>query len=94
MLVGLEMDEIGMKFGAFLGLGLVLGGIYFYGVWRSARGFTTGAPMERMVLLSVGRLVLMGGVLALISRAGAMPLLATALGIVLARPLVMRRLRA
>jgi hypothetical protein len=49
--------------------------------------------MVTTIALIVGRFVLLGGGLALTSLEGALPLLLTALGVVLARFAIMRRVR-
>ncbi|WP_291421867.1 ATP synthase subunit I [Acidocella sp.] len=65
---------------------------YFYAVWRSALAFTRGGAAAA-VGLALARLALLGGLLALAGRHGALALLLTALGVLAARPLVLRRYR-
>jgi hypothetical protein len=107
MLVRLEMDEKRMSLTAHiapnwatlptlalhLGLGFGLGLLYFNLVWGSARQFAAGGRTATSILLVFGRLAVLGIVLVLTSLEGAGPLLATALGLLLARPVVMRRHR-
>lgn len=74
----------------YLLLGLGLGTLFFLGLWR-----TLARPLSAwlIALSSLGRFAGVGLVLALVSQQGALPLLATGLGIVCARAVVMRRLR-
>lgn len=80
------------------GLYLVLGGIaglaYFRAVRLSADLFARGGHTAMAIALTLCRLLLVGGLLVLILREGAWPLLAFALGFLVARTLVMRRARA
>lgn len=72
--------------------GMVLGLLYFRSLWWGARLFASGGRAARAAAFVLGRFVLLGGLLALVSMEGALPLLAAALGVVLARPLVVRRI--
>ena len=76
----------------FLG-GMGLGWAYFRLVWRSARQFAEAGGLPKLLLASLGRLVLLGSVLMLASRQGALPVLLVAAGLVLARFLALRRAR-
>ena len=49
--------------------------------------------MTTTIALMVGRFALLGGLLTLASLEGALPLLMTALGLLIARPVVMREVR-
>ena len=97
MLVGVEMDEVHMStalvLAAHLAVGFGLGWLYFYGLWRNARMFARGAPISKVIALSVGRFILLGAVLVPVALEGALPLLATALGIFIARLVSVRRMR-
>ena len=109
MLVRLEMDEERMSFLSFdslpawamflssaahLTAGIVLGSPLFPQPlverppvhWRRARTTTT-------IALMIGRFALLGGLLTLASLEGALPLLMMALGVLIARSVVMRRVR-
>jgi hypothetical protein len=81
-----------------LGLHLMLGGIvglvYFRAVRLSAELFARGRQAALAIGLTVGRLLLVGGLLVAVAREGALPLLASALGFLLARAFAMRRARA
>lgn len=78
---------------ACAGLGIGLGLIHFRGLWRNAQMLAGGQPAKRMVVLILGRFALLAAVLALVARAGALPLLATALGLLVGRQFVLRRVR-
>jgi hypothetical protein len=75
----------------YLAIGLGLGLAYFSLMWRSVRAFTGGASGGFSVVAMIMRFALLAGVLFLTSRAGAWPLLATAVGVVAGRQLVLRR---
>ena len=95
LLVRLEMDEERMSFWSFdslpawamgvsLGAHLVAGvglGIVYFGAFGGTRACSPRAAARRRPSpLVIGRFVLLGGVLALASLEGALPLLVTALG--------------
>ncbi len=73
-------------------LGLVLGGLHFGGLWWNTRLFAEGGPLTLAIAAMLGRIVILGGVLTLVSFEGAAPLIATAAGVLLARALVTRRI--
>ena len=108
MLVRLEMDEERMSFlrsipcrpgpcssasPAHLAAGIVLGVLYFRSLWWNARRFTGGGRATTTIALMIGRFALLGGLLTLASLEGALPLLVMALGVLIARSVVMRRVR-
>jgi F1F0 ATPase subunit 2 len=108
MLVRLEMDAERMSFWAFDGMpiwamladltahlaaGIGLGVLYFRGLWWNVRLFAMADHLPASIALMVGRIALLGGLLALASLEGALPLLAMTLGVLVARALVMRRTR-
>ncbi len=108
MLVRLEMDEERMSISLFdilpawanllglaahLGAGFALGIFYFRSLWWSARRFIGRGGVVAAIALMIGRLVLIGGLLTLASLEGALPLLAMALGVLMARFVVMSRVR-
>ncbi len=76
-----------------LAAGIAVGTVYFHGLHWNARLFAAGASFSVSVALVIGRFLLLGGLLTLASLEGAMPLLAMALGVLLARFAVMHRLR-
>jgi F1F0 ATPase subunit 2 len=73
--------------------GIGLGLLYFQGLWWNARLFGEGGRVTTAVVLTIGRFVLLGGLLALTSLEGPLPLLVTSFGVLLARFGVMRRVR-
>ncbi len=79
---------------AHLAFGLGLGAFYFAGLWWNARLFADGAPLAAAIGLVIGRFALLAGFLTLASLEGALPLLLMALGVLVARPLVVRRVKA
>ncbi|WP_020176295.1 ATP synthase subunit I [Methyloferula stellata] len=74
-------------FGAGVGLGLV----YFRALMWNARLFALGGRVTTAIGLMIGRFALLGVLLIAASLEGALPLLITALGVLLGRWLVMRR---
>ncbi len=109
MLVRLEMDAERMSFPPFdplpswamiLGLvahlaaGIAVGIVYFRSLWWNARRFAGGGRVTTTLALMAGRFALLGGLLALASLEGALPLLLMALGVLIARAVVMRAVRA
>ena len=104
MLVRLEMDGKRMSslsidalmllsLPAHLAAGIVLGVLYFRSLWWTARRFTGGGLATTTIALMIGRFVLLGGLLTLASLEGASPLLVMTLGVLIARFMVMRRVR-
>ncbi len=108
LLVRLEMDEkrmtvlsfnllppwmMAISVGAHLLAGFALGLLYFRGLWWNAQQLAVGGHLITTTALWFGRFAVLAGLLALTSSEGALPLLATALGVLIARPLVMRRVR-
>jgi F1F0 ATPase subunit 2 len=108
MLVGMEMDAERMTSLSFNDLptwamllslaahfvaGVLLGLFYFRSLWWNARRFTGGGHLATTIAVMVGRFVLLGGLLTLASLEGALPLLVMALGILIARSFVMRRIQ-
>lgn len=74
-------------------LGVGLGLVYFRGLWWNATLLAGGSSMKRVAGLMLGRFVLLAIVLALTGREGALPLLATVLGLLIGRQLVVRHVR-
>ena len=71
--------------------GLALGVPYFASVWWSTRLFVTGSA-GRAVVLQVGRIGVALAVLTLLARLSFIALLSGALGLLVARTLLLRRL--
>ena len=68
-----------------------IGILYFRGLWWNASLLSQGGRTAAAIILLVGRFALLGGVLTLASLEGALPLLVTALGVLIGRSAVMRR---
>jgi uncharacterized membrane protein (UPF0136 family) len=84
-----------LDFISFMALGIATGWVYFNAIWWSASLLAGGNRTGLTVALVMGRFALIAAVLATVAiRGGAMPLLATALGITAARMVFMRRVRA
>lgn len=76
-----------------LAAGFGVGLLYFHSLWWNAQLLAAGGRLITAITLGLGRFILLGGLLVLASLEGALPLLAMALGILVARPAVMRRVR-
>jgi F1F0 ATPase subunit 2 len=97
MLVGVEVDAEHMSVVVlclYFASGVVVGVLYFGGLWWNTRLFAGGGRARTMVLAMIGRFVLLGGLLTLASLEGAMPLLLMAWGVFAARFMVMAKVRA
>ena len=71
--------------------GLLAGLGYFFSLWWSTRRFAQGGGAAGMLLAMLARILLLGGVLALVAiRGGTLPLLLAALGVFAGRALVLR----
>ncbi|WP_010219588.1 ATP synthase subunit I [Sphingomonas sp. PAMC 26621] len=77
----------------WLAAGILAGILYFMSIWWSAQRFANDGGLATTLAVAVLRLATLGGLLVLASFQGAGPLLAMALGVVLARFGVMRRFR-
>jgi F1F0 ATPase subunit 2 len=73
--------------------GIGLGVLYFRSLWWNARRFTEDGRATTAIALMIGRFALLGILLTLASLEGALPLLAMALGILIARAAVMQSVR-
>jgi F1F0 ATPase subunit 2 len=108
MLVGMEMDAERMtslsfnslptwamllSLAAHLAAGVMLGLVYFRSLWWNARRFTAGGRVTTTIAVMIGRFVLLGMLLTLASLEGALPLLVMALGVLIARSFVVRKIR-
>lgn len=83
-----------LHLGLHLVLGSLVGMVYFRAVRLSAELFAQGRHVAVAITLTLGRLLLVGGLLVLIMREGGLPLLAFALGFLIARAIAMRGVRA
>jgi F1F0 ATPase subunit 2 len=77
---------------AHLAAGIGLGALYFRGLWWNVRLLIRGGGAAGGVAVMVSRFVLMGALALFASLEGAPPLLALALGVLIARSAVMRRI--
>lgn len=77
-----------------LAAGIVVGIVYFRSLWWNARRFAEGGRVTTTLALMFGRFALLGGLLTLASLEGALPLLLMTLGVLIARFVVMRGVRA
>jgi F1F0 ATPase subunit 2 len=106
MLVSMEMDgermiyfnalptwAITLSLAAHLAAGIMLGVVYFRSLWWNARRIAAGGRVATTIVVMIGRFVLLGFLLTLASLEGALPLLVMALGILIARSVVMRSIR-
>lgn len=74
-----------------LAAGTGIGILYFHGVWRTTQRLASGNGIIRTIGLTLGRFAALGGVLFVVSLEGAPPLLVTALGVLIARAIVIRQ---
>ena len=81
-----------LSFAAYLAAGIAVGVIYFRSLWGNARRFTMGGHVATTIAVMIGRFVILGVVLTLASLEGALPLLLMALGVLIARSVVVRRI--
>ncbi len=77
--------------GAHAVAGVALGWLYFSAIWWNARHFAARGQVAAIGGLAVARFAVLGAVLAWVSRQGAPPLLATTLGVLVARAVLLRR---
>lgn len=78
---------------AHLAAGIGLGVLYFGSLWWNARMLAGSGRLGTVMAFTVVRFTLLGSILTLVSLEGAMPLLLTALGVLVARSAVLRRAR-
>ncbi len=78
---------------AHLGCGLLLGGAFFLGLWRNAQLLGAGGSPLKSSALMIGRYALLTGLLVVASLEGPGALLATFGGVMIARSLILWRLR-
>lgn len=77
---------------AYFALGLLAGGAHFASLRGNARLFAGSGSPAAALGLQLLRLGALAGLLVLVALHGALPLLATALGVLVARSIVVRRL--
>jgi F1F0 ATPase subunit 2 len=93
LLVGLEVDANGMS-AVYLAAGILAGILYFKCLAWTVHLFAEGGSAAKAIVLMIGRIAVLGGFLALASRQGALPLLMMALGVFIARFVIIRRVLA
>lgn len=88
------LPRLGPLAGAALGLGvgLAAGAAYFATLWWNTRLYLSGGRALLAVLIQAARFALLLVALAALALFGALPLLMGALGLLVARTLVVRRL--
>ena len=84
---------LSLSAGAHLVAGLLLGSFYFTSLSWQADRLASGGVSTTTIAMIVLRFLLLAGLLTLASLEGALPLLTLALGVLIARFIVMRRLR-
>ena len=92
MLVGLAVDDGRMNL-AYLPAGICLGMLYFGGLWWNAHLMVEPGRVRTAIAVMAARFAMLGGALSFAACQGAWPLLAMAAGILVARFLVMHRVR-
>lgn len=78
---------------AHLAGGIALGVLYFGSLWWNTRMLAGSGRLRNAMAFTLARFTLLGGILVLVSLEGAVPLLMTALGVLVARSGVLRRIR-
>lgn len=93
MIETIETTLAGPVAGAVFGLlvGALLGVVHFGSLWWNTRLYTTGGAVAALAI-QLGRFAVLALVLAGLALLGALPLLAGAAGLMIARQLVVRRL--
>jgi F1F0 ATPase subunit 2 len=84
--------EVGLAGQIVIGLiaGLLIGGFHFASLWWNTRLFTTGEA-GKAIALQLGRIAVAVAALTLLARLGLAALLCGALGLLVARPLLLWR---
>ena len=84
--------EVGLAGQIVIGLivGLLVGAFHFASLWWNTRLFTTGEA-RKAIALQLGRIAVAVAVLTLLARLGLAALLCGALGLLVARPLLLWR---
>ena len=84
--------EVGLAGQIVIGLiaGLLVGAFHFASLWWNTRLFTTGEA-GKAIVLQLGRIAVAVAVLTLLARLGLAALLCGALGLLVARPLLLWR---
>lgn len=83
----------GIRLALHVAGGAGIGAVYFASLWWNAQLLERAGRWRTLIASMALRFVLLAGALTAASFEGAMPLLATALGVLLARAAVLRRIR-
>ena len=94
MFANLPLWAMPLDIGAHALAGLGLGWLYFSVLWWKAHYFAQNGSIAAIGGLALARFAVLGVVLALVSLEGAPPLLAAALGVFIARSVMVRRFGA
>ena len=78
----------------YFAAGIACGIVYFRFLWWDVRRFAAAGSPAVTILSMLARVAFLGGVLILASKQGALPLLLMALGVFIARFVVVRGVRA
>lgn len=78
----------------YLVVGLLVGAVYFHGLWWATRRLCGESRIFALIAVVFGRFAVLAGLLTLASFEGALPLLASALGVLAARFVVVRYVRS
>ena len=73
-----------------LAVGVAIGVVHFRSVWSTAQRFSSGGGATTVIVSTMLRLAVVGGLLTVASLQGALPLLVMACGILIGRSAVMR----
>ena len=97
-MVGLALDAARVSrllpvLAAYFAAGILAGWVYFRSLWWTANRLGTDGRITSAVAVIGVRFAMLGGLLCAASLQGAAPLLAMALGVLLARFAVLRRFR-
>ncbi len=84
------LPSLAMQFGAGALGGALLGYVYFRALWWNVALIDRGSTATALFLF-LARFALLGAILFFIARFGALPLLAAAAGLLVARRIAMRR---
>jgi F1F0 ATPase subunit 2 len=84
---------IAIRFALYLAGGAAIGALYFGSLWWNVQLFEQAGRVRTLLATMAARFALLGAVLTVVSFEGAIPLLATALGVLLARAAALRRVR-
>jgi F1F0 ATPase subunit 2 len=88
--LAMSLIAIAVSFAA----GLLAGAFHYLTLWWNVRLFTAGGSALKAVAIQLARLALIATVLIVVTRFGALPLLAAMLGLLASRAVALRRVGA